>query len=210
MKESYVLFTVTVVALITGFYFITQEMGDIKDGVHNIELSLELMRQQTASAPTSTGISTLSPQEGNFSAPQGAVPESSSISIPTSIIFYATSSLLLAPQVKLTITVDSVSKDTDGLLTVKLKVFTNEASSYTALEPRDLFEVVLLDSDNLKAIKTFGQFSSMPPKTSISGTLIFKMAPDQSKVILQAKQGTNFVFYEFDLIKKTYKEVTIG
>jgi len=69
---------------------------------------------------------------------------------------------------------------------------------------------VNLEGENQKAILTEGQFDSMPPNSAVVGKLIFDGSPTTNTIILQVGYGENLKFYEFNFIKRTYKETVIG
>ena len=105
---------------------------------------------------------------------------------------------------------ESVVKKDDGTTVLNLKVFSSEATSYSAFEARDFFEMIKLDGDNQKPLKAEGQFASIPPKSAVYGTIIFKIKIAEQKIILQMGAGENLKFYEFDFEKENYKETVIG
>lgn len=204
-KTSYVLFLLFAVLVIACFYVVFSQIGGLRADVKNVELQLSLNAQTASTTETATPVST-SIQPTPSSTPQGAP----AITIPAAIIFSAQSSPALQPQTDLTVTVESVAKAADGTVTVTVKVFTSNASSYTALNPNDIFQMISLEGENQSALQVNGNFSSMPPKGSVEGSLTFKIDPTQPTFILQAGTSDNAKYYEFNFSSKTYKGTILG
>ncbi|MDI6733923.1 MAG: hypothetical protein QMD50_00310 [Patescibacteria group bacterium] len=202
--------TIVIFALLvlSGFYLIFDKISSIKSDVQNLELKLELISQNKKESPIITQNEPTKNPEATSTTPTNQ--NQTAIVMPTAIIFDASSSPVLQPVTKITITVDTLSKSDDGSIKVNFKAFTNEATSYSALEPRDLFQLINLNGDNQKPIDLSGQFNSIPPKNAVSGSVIFKIPPTQDLIILQTGSGENLKFYEFNFLRKTYKETVIG
>lgn len=202
--------TIVVFALLTlaGFYLLLDKTANLQGQIKDLELTIKLAEKNPARevpsvpapAPTST------PQ----SAPTTGSPASGDIVIPSAILFTASSSPLLAPQAELTATVESAVLSPDGTLTFSLKVFTEKAGSYSALEVKPLFELVELTGDNQLPTAVSGSFTSMPPKSSVSGSVEFHIPPNKESVILQINAGGDMQFYEFNFKSKTYRETVLG
>lgn len=204
-KKTALLFLCLFLLFGAGSYLMLDNIHSLRNEVKNLELNLQILSKKDEQLPPSV------PEKPAEEISRPQTPEDSeSVSIPTSIIFAAQSSPLLSPQTKLTVTLENTTKAKDGTITLNIKVFTNEAVSYSAFEPRDYFQIINLEGADQKAARTAGQFNSMPPKSSISGSLIFKIEPAQNTIILQVGPTENAVFYEFNFLKKTYKETFLG
>ncbi len=198
MKKIFLIFALLVLA---GFYFVLNKMNSLENDFKNLSASLQIGNEAAWDAieATSTG------ETVKIGEIKGGV------SIPTALIFEVNSSPILEPQTKITVTLENVRKSEDGLFTLELKVFTNEASAYSALEPRDLFEIVdLQGGQNQRAVKVEGNFGSIPPKSAASGRVTFKIEPTANKLILQINAAAGQKFYEVDFTKRTFKETSIG
>ena len=214
MNNIYAIIVIFVLLVMGGFYFVFNQMANLRSDFKNLELSFQLA---TKDKQLSTDTSESNKSElGGKNETQKSEPtilkitDNQGILIPTAIIFEAQSSPLLQPQTKMIVTVESAAKKDDGTVTLNLKVFSSEATSYSAFEARDFFEMVRLDTDNQKPLKAEGNFNSIPPKSAVYGTVIFKMEPAEQKIILQMGAGADLKFYEFDFEKKSYKETVIG
>ena len=106
-------------------------------------------------------------------------------------------------------TVESAKREVDGRVTMGIKVFSGEATGYTALDPRTLFELLNLEGENIKANGMTGSFSTIPAKGAVSGTLTFQTDPARRTIILQVNLP-EAKFYEFDFDRKTYKQAEVG
>lgn len=210
-KNIYAIIVVFALLVLAGFYLIFDKIGQLGTNVKNLELTLAIIEKGAkGESPTPTPPETPPSNPPVSGPPQQQPPSLESVSVPTAIIFQASSSPLLQPQVGLTITVDSVGKLSDGTVTVNIKVFNSEAQNYSALEPQNLFELVNVSGENQKVFGVNGQFSSIPPKSAVTGSVTFRISPTQSTTILQVGSGDNLKFYEIDFVKKTYKETEIG
>lgn len=206
-RTIYVILFVFALFVLAGFYFTLDKIGGLKTDLKNLELQIQLSAEKDGTSGTTINpplISQNPPPTPN--SPQ----TNQDIIIPTAIIFDAQSSPILQPQTKITITIENLTKTKDGGIILNIKAFTNDANSYSALEPRDLFELVNLEGENQRAIQVTGQFNSIPPKNSTSGALIFKIEATSDRIILQVGSGENLKFYEFNFSRKTYKETVIG
>lgn len=212
-KNKLFYFTLIFVVLaFVGFYLILNEINDLQNDIKNLELALEIYKKEG---------NIISPEEDLFGsqatsteANGGALPpEEKKISvIPTAIIFETLSSPLLEPRTKITVTVESISKTEDGTLNVDIRAFTSEATTYSALEPRNFFELINLEENGKteKPIDIKGTFQSIPPKSAISGRVIFKVEPAKNIIILQISYDETIKYYELNFSKKTYKETILG
>ena len=203
----YVIFFIFVLFILAGFYLIFDKLGGLRTDFQNLELQMQLLAQKES---TPAQLNETPPPSENPPPVQNPPPNNQDIVIPTAIIFETQSSPLLQPQTKITITVENMTKTSDGTLTLNIKAFSNEANSYSALEPRDLFELINLEGENQRPLQVSGQFNSIPPKNSAAGSLIFKIAPSLDRIILQVGSGESLKFYEFNFTRKTYKETVIG
>ena len=212
MDNNKTLLTILVIFVlisIVGFYVAFDKIATLSTTVSNLELANQIKSksEETPVAPTPTPAPTNQPAQTN--QPAGDATDVIA-KISTAIIFDVNSSSSLLPQATTTITIDNVSKLKDGTLTADIKAFTSNASSYTAIDPKSLFWIINVDGSDVLATDAKGQFSSMPPKSSVSGQIIFKPASDRNSYIFQVGTGDDTKFYEFDFAKKTYKETIIG
>lgn len=213
-RGIYIISIILTLFVLGGFLLIFDTIGSLRGDIKNLESSVNLVMkwksenekivtQPTApTTPETSGVKN-PPQESETNTVQD-------ITIPSAIIFETKSSAALLPQINITVTVEGVAKSSDGTIIVNFKAFTSQATGYSALEPRDFFELVSLEGDNQKVVKVDGQFSSIPPKSASSGAAYFKVVPTQNTIILQIGTGENLKFYEFNFLKKTYKETVIG
>lgn len=191
----------------TGFYIVFDKMSMLSSSVKNVELTLE-MKNQAVTTPQTPGTETISSPIPTSTPP--AEPEEGGIVISSAILFETPSSSALSPQSPLTVTIERATKLSDGTIRIGVKIFTAQASSYTAISFDDLIQVLNLDGNNQKSSQVIGSFSSMPPKSAVSGALLFKLPTDKNTFILQVGSGDTMKFYEFDFGKKIYKETVIG
>ncbi len=203
----YIALIIVVIAVMAGFYFVFDKLSSLSTQVSNMALTLELGKNIQAPAQTAPVTATTTPVA---SQPTEAPASASGITIATAILFDAQSSSALLPQATTTIEVESVTKNDDGSLLVNLKAFTSNASSYTAIQPKDFFAIVDLSGENVAPSNVEGLFQSMPPKSSVTGRVTFTPAANRNTLILQVGSGDNARYYEFDFLKKSYKETIIG
>lgn len=207
-RAPYVLIVVFALLVLVGFYFVITDVASLKADVRELTAAIERVTQP----PTATTSTTPDEEEGVLPPPsiESTKPEGG-IHVPAAIIFNELSSPLLQPQSSLTITVDGVTKEPDGTLTVGVKVFTNQATSYSAIEIGRLFEIVSLEEGgNQKPLFVNGSFNSIPPKSASSGSVVFKVGTSATTIILQVGTVETAKFFEFNFTKKTYKEIALG
>ncbi len=211
--------TIVIFALLVlgGFYFIFNKIANLEMELKSSESTVQNLSLQAAALNAQNQQSTDNKQNQNNANAAANSNQTSNNGqattttiIETSILFDVQSNPILQPQTKITILVQNVGKANDGTIDVTFKAFTNEATTYSAIEPRDFFELVNLTGDNQKPLSVKGQFTSMPPRTGMAGDIIFKIDPSQNNLILQTGSGDNIKFYQFDFLKKTYKETVIG
>lgn len=214
MDNNKTLLTILVIFVlisIVGFYVAFDKIATLGTTVSNLELANQIKNKPAdtipANVPTPSPAPTNQPAQTN--QPAGDATDVVA-KISTAIIFDVNSSSSLLPQASTTITIDNVSKLKDGTLTADIKAFTSNASSYTAIDPKSLFWIINVDGSDVLATDAIGQFSSMPPKSSVSGKIIFKSASERNSYIFQVGTGDDTKFYEFDFVKKSYKETIIG
>lgn len=212
MKTKDLAMILLLVVLGGGFYLTLSNLSSLRDEVRNLEIALHLSREK--GTPINSIIS-----EGQKNAvviapstsTQVVSNQQEQVIIPTAIIFNTKSSPLLQPQANIPMIIESVAKAGDGQVVINIKAFTSEAESYSAIEPRDLFEMIDLVEVNQKALQVNGGFQSMPPKSVVTGSVLFKIKPEQKVMILQISTGDGgFRHYEFNFEKKSYKETEIG
>ncbi|MAF79577.1 hypothetical protein CL629_00660 [bacterium] len=195
----------TLIVLVVGFFMVLNRLSDIRGEIQTIQLALDLSGNSEGQI-ISEGEEN-EPSEDGSTEPQ----ESSVVGIPTAIIFNTMSSPTLQPQTNIAVIVENVSKSDDGEVLVRLKAFTSEASSYSALPVQDLVEIVNLSSGvNQRPADVKGSFSSIPPKSVVSGTAVFRVSLTQRSIILQINADDEIRFYQFNFNKKTYKEIVLG
>lgn len=202
MTKGAISTVVGVIIILLGFYLVIDEVSNLRNDVRNLELALEISKKgdEVVGEATSTEADGEAPAEKRTSV------------IPTAIIFDALSSPLLTPQTKVTVAVESVSKTEDGAVNVHIRAFTSEASAYSALVPQNFFELIDLEAGgkSIKPIETTGAFSSIPPKSAVSGRVTFKIEPAKNSIILQVNYDNTIKYYELDFGRKTYKETVLG
>jgi hypothetical protein len=194
------------IIILAGFYLLLDNIRSLRNDVKNLELAIEILKRNQETADNKKTEISAEPTTTPAITPQ----TENTITIPTSIIFETQSSPALEPRTKITITIESVTKTKDGRVTLNIKAYTNEATSYSAIEIRDLFQLVNLSGEDQKPLEINGSFQSMPPKSSVSGNAVFKIEPNQNSIILQVGPLENASFYEFNFLQKTYKETILG
>lgn len=214
-NEGLIYFVIVILAFLVlgGFYFVFDKLSILSTEVKNNELNLQLLLKNSntpssAPNPTTPAITT-QPNTQNQNTPNNT-RTANDITVPTGIIFSINSSPALQPQTSVTITLESVTKKSDGTILVSLKAFTSQAASYSAIDPSNFIQYVSLDSPNQVPGNISPVFGSMPPKSVVTGTLTFQLDPAKSIIILQVGQGDNPSFYEINFGTGTYKETTIG
>ena len=204
MKQSKVIsflaFALSILAL-AGVFFILNELGNIKNAVSNCELAIELSQRNTTVISEASSTESKNIQNSN-----------KTILIPTAILFETISSPLLSPQTNITIAIEGVSKTEDGTIKIHLRAFTNDATSYSAIEPRNFFELIDLTAGGVtaKPLDSEGVFNSIPPKSAVSGNVVFKIDPTKNSIILQINHGESIKHYELDFERRSYKEPVLG
>lgn len=190
-------------ALVGGFYLTLDQVAELKKEVKLLSSGMETTSPESAVIPG---------KEKSTSTPAEAEPTGEEdIVIPTAILFGVESSPLLSPQTEITVAMEKLVKEKDtGIIKVYLRVYTNKADSYSALEPGNLFEILNPSGQNQKSLETRGEFGSIPPQSSVTGTVTFKVPADQDSIILQIDSKEDRKYYEFDFEKETYKETTLG
>jgi len=200
-----IMFIIFTLLFVGGFLFILNKIGMLSTDIQNLKLQLDISKSQVVPEPASTstpvGESATSTSQNN---------EGVSVKIPTAILFETDSSPVLSPQTTLSITVQDALRNIDGTFTVDIKVFTSNASGYSAINPKDIFQVISFEGGNIEAEEVHGQFDSMPPKSATIGSLVFKTDPQNTNIILQVGKASQATFYEFNFAKKTYRETTVG
>ncbi len=212
-KSIYAVIVIFALLVLGGFYVVFDKISGLDTDVRNNDLNLQLLSKN--SAPVSPAVSsdqTPTSTQNNVQnqTSQNDQQNASDIVVPTGIIFTVSSSASLQPQTPVTITMDNVTKKSDGTILVTLKAFTSQATSYSALDLPSLIQYVSLDSDNQSPTNPSPIFSSMPPKSVNTGTVTFHVDPSKTTIILQTGQGDNPDFYQIDFTNGTYKETTVG
>ncbi|MFA6365116.1 MAG: hypothetical protein WCW78_01810 [Candidatus Paceibacterota bacterium] len=205
-KTIYILLVLFAFLVMVGFYMVFDKLATLSTSVANTEIALQ-MKNQSNTTPQAPAPSEIPSSVPTSTPPE---PEESGIAISSAILFETSSNATLAPQSPLTVTIERATKLPNGTVRVGVKVFTAQAASYTAIAFDDLIQVLNLDGNNQKATQVIGSFSSMPPKSAVSGALLFTLPTDKNTLILQVGSGDAMKFYEFDFGKKTYRETVIG
>ncbi len=220
IRNIYLLFAVVIVVMLLGFYFLFNKISGIENiignnGTQNVlpgstssPLSVVTTTGNSGSEPTTTGSSANGTQTGSTTT--GSQATSAAISIASNILFNASSSADLEPQTDLTILVSKVSEMTDGTLAVAVKVFTDSASSYSAVDMGNLIQIFNPTGSNTVADNVVGAFKAMPPQSSVDGAVNFKIDPGTTSIILEVGSPDSPNFYQFDFNAKTYKQTTVG
>ncbi len=204
MKNStgvYIFLIVLTVAVLAGFYVIFRQLNVIQQVVLNVPGNVQ---------PSATSTATSTPGNQTPSSTPTSTPSGGAVSIPTGIIFTVLSSPVLQPQANVTITITSVAQAADGTVTVSLKAYTNQATSYSALNPSDFLQIVNLSGNNETVVSTTGNWSSMPPQGVTTGTAVFKTAPNTNPIILQVGAPSSADYYQFDFTTQSYKQTVLG
>ncbi|MDO8557400.1 MAG: hypothetical protein Q7R98_02970 [Candidatus Jorgensenbacteria bacterium] len=208
-SDAPIYITIVVFAFLVagGFLLMSDRIGSLSTDLKNTQSQLEMANGSISSPQTGSQQTNTTPVQNV--TPQQTAPQNS-VSIPTAIIFTTQSSPALSPQTSITVTVEDARRETDGTLTLDLKVFTDTASGYSAFDPKSSIEVLNLSGDNIKATEVNGQFASIPPKSAATGNIVFQTDASRNTVIIQIGSGDSMKFYEFNFTKKTYKETTVG
>ncbi len=214
MKESksiYLIIVIFALLVLGGFYMVFDKMSSLDADVKNDEMNLQLLSKNTLpSSPAAPADQTPTSTLDNSQVQNNNIPASSDIIVPTGIIFTVSSNISLQPQTPVTVTIDNITKKSDGTILVTLKAFTSQATSYSALDTTSFIQYVSLDSENQNPTNPSPIFSSMPPKSVSTGTVTFHVDPSKTDIILQTGQGDNPTFYDINFTTGTYKETVIG
>jgi hypothetical protein len=93
---------------------------------------------------------------------------------------------------------------------VTVKVFTDSATSYSAVDLSNLVQIFNPSGNNVTSTSITGAFKAMPPQSSVDGVANFSMDPSVTSFILQVGPSDNAAFYQFDFTNGSYKPVTVG
>jgi hypothetical protein len=131
--------------------------------------------------------------------------------INTNITFKTLSSVTLKPQSELNVLVEQISQTENGIINLKVKVFTDKATTDSALNLNNYFALVDIQNGEFQLpTEIKGLFDSMPPKSTTTGEVIFENFIKKNKIIIQIGPTDESKFYEFDFDNKSYKEIQIG
>lgn len=203
----YVIVIVLAIFMVGGFVLLSIELSDLKSAVSDLRLAGARPVVETplpAVPPASPPTSTTTPPAG------GPPPAPAVTTIPTAIIFQTQSGPALQPRTNLTVAVESVTRSSDGTVTVHLRVYTNQVTGYSAFNPAGSLQLIDLNGENQPPTPGTGLFGSIPPQSAAEGTVTFTTDPTRDTLILQTGSSDNPTFYEFNFAKKTYKETVIG
>lgn len=218
IKQIYFVITIFALLVLAGFYGVMASISDVRTSITNNELqravnqlNSPVVNQQNPPVLSDNTSHSTAPTPQPAPAPQPEKPPADgSVTIPTTISFTADSSPRLQPLVPIAVTVDSVKKAADGSVTVAISTTASSALGYSAFEVPRHFEIIDFETGSEHPSEVKGGFDSIPPKTRVSGTVLFAPQEKRGTIILQIGAGSNAVFYEFDFIKKTYRETVIG
>lgn len=210
-KTIYIVIVIFALVVLTGFYLVFDKLSGLQVAVEMAKFNTQLNSNNALSLPSNTPSSS----EPSTSVVQNSpnipeAPVNNDVIIPTGIIFAASSSPTLQPQVPITVTIDNITRKSNGTIVLSVKAFTDQATSYSAIDIGGLLQLVSLDADNQKPNDIKGAFNSMPPKSAVAGSIIFQGNPNKDSIILQIGENDNLKFYEVDFMRGTYKETTIG
>ncbi len=209
LGNLYLVLGVMVVLMIAGFYILFQKIGalespDSQDVTDIVGVNTSTNTNLSSSSSSASASSTLAETTTATSS------QSSPVSINSSILFNATSSPDLQPQAKLTVLVSKVTKTPDGTIAVTVKVFTDSATSYSAVDLSNLVQIFNPSGSNETSTSITGAFKAMPPQSSVDGMVNFSLDPSTTSFILQVGPSDNAAFYQFDFTSGSYKPVTVG
>ncbi len=206
LGNLYLVLGVMVVLIIAGFYILFQKIGALESlDSENITSVVGTSTSTNAAGATSTATSS-TPAETATTTPS----QSSPVSINSSILFNATSSPDLQPQAKLTVLISKITKTPDGNIAATVKVFTDSATSYSAVDLSSLVQIFNASGNNETSTSITGAFKAMPPQSSVDGIVNFSLDPSTTSFILQVGPSDNAAFYQFDFTNGSYKPVTVG
>lgn len=207
----YIIISLIFVFAVVGFFFTFDSIGTLRTDVRNVEMALELANKERQATPVEQLIKKEVPEIKNTTSSEEQAPKTiTSVTVLTAILMDIQSSTALLPQTNLSLSVESINKNSDNTLSINFKIYTNKATGNSSIDPSKIFSIIALDSDNIESFKTNGQFSSMPAKSVISGSVLFRISQTQNTLILQVGYGENIKFYEVNFSDKSYKETVIG
>lgn len=203
----FVTLIIVILVVAGGFFVAFDKIASLSSELNAAKLKIETLEKNEGyrvevppeTTPTPTSTTPLPP------APTSSV----SRTIPTAIIFQASSSEALPPQVPLTVTIESAKREDPNAVVFQLKVYNGEGKGYAALDPRTLLELLNFEGDNVKATMMSGSFSAIPAKGAVTGTVTIPADPARSSVILQINLP-ELKFYEFDFERQTYRQAEVG
>jgi hypothetical protein len=206
-KWPYIIIIVLAFLTAAGFYFLLEKFSTLREDFKNLEFSFELYKKENAATPISQTANP--PVNETVKTPE---PSQESIVIPTAILFETNSSTTSETQIKFNVSVESVTKATNGMIEVALKVFNGNDQTYGRLDPVPLFEIIDLQnpSASQEPYKIEGSYDAIPPKSAILGKIFLKISAFQNTMILRIGEVETASFYEFDFQKKSYKEISVG
>jgi len=208
----YIIIGLVFIFATVGFFFTFNSIGTLRTDVRNVEMALELANKERQATPVEQLIKKEVLEVKNTTSSEEQTPEivTSVATVPTAILMDVQSSPVLLPQTNLSLSVESINKNSNNTLSVNFKIYTNKATGNSSIDPSKIFSIVALDSNNIESFKTNGQFSSMPAKSVVSGSVLFRISQAQNTIILQVGYGDNIKFYEVNFSDKSYKETVIG
>ncbi len=205
-KKIYLLFAASTAVVVILFVIVFMQLGVLNSHVKNLEANFQIALTSGLSTSTTPVIASSS----TGTSTPSVTGKGTGIVIPTSIAFVATSSPALQPQAPITFTVQDITQEPDGKILVHVSASSDRAQGYSATDPKQFFQIVNLNGPNKNADASDGAWASMPPQSTVQGTVIFQLDPSQTSVILQVGDGSNITFYQFDFQTKTYKSIVLG
>lgn len=193
-------------AVLAGAYFFLSSLWNLNNRLTNVEFAVGLKNQNTSTTDDDTTSS--SPKLPILPSPETAT--STEISLPTNIFFEASSSPTLLPQTILDVAIESLNKNSDGLVSLSVKISSSRAQSYSAINLNEIFAVIGSQGEVLRPYRLEGRFDSLAPRVSVSGRVFFLLPENQNLIMLRLGYPENASYYEVDFSKKEYRETFLG
>ncbi len=208
LKTIWAMLAIIILLMLAGFLLLFKKIDNLKS---------EMVSPVTSPIePASSTSSIAGVEESNKENSEKGIPigdktnQSMPISIETNIILRASSTPDLQPQAALTVLISKATKMNDGTLAIAIKVFTDTATSYSAINLSDYIQIFDPSGNNRKPSAITGAFKAMPPKSAIDGVINFSSNPSETSYILEVGSPENPTFYQFDFLEKTYQQINVG
>lgn len=212
MTKNKILAVAAAIIIAAGFAWNSAAVRNLNATMNNLITEFQNMRSLMIALDSTEPILNNPETEQNINDKENEDEPSDKAEIPTSIIFSAVSSPQLQPQSSLTITVEKVLfSATENTAHLRVKIFSSESDSFSALEPGLIFSLFNRATGELvQPTGLNGPFGSLPPRSAVAAEIIFSAPAGQTSFIFKMGAGNETKFYEFDFGKKTYKETTVG